>query len=59
MKTLVVILPIFIIIAAGWLARKRNFIPDAFILKTSITATLTYVMAKEMSVDPYFCWYFF
>ena len=55
MKTLVVILPIFIIIAAGWLARKRNFIPDAFILLASTMATLTYVMAKEMSLYPYLC----
>jgi len=31
MKTISIILPIFIIIAAGWLARKRHFIPDAFI----------------------------
>ncbi|MBU0969836.1 MAG: AEC family transporter, partial [Proteobacteria bacterium] len=31
MKTLATILPIFIIIAAGWLARKRHFIPEAFI----------------------------
>jgi predicted permease len=31
MKTITLILPIFIIIAAGWLARKRDFIPDAFV----------------------------
>ncbi|MBA3010454.1 MAG: AEC family transporter [Proteobacteria bacterium] len=31
MKTLSIILPIFIIIAAGWLARKRHFIPESFI----------------------------
>jgi predicted permease len=31
MKTISTILPIFIIIAAGWLARKRSFIPESFI----------------------------
>jgi malate permease and related proteins len=31
MKTIAIILPIFIIIAAGWLARKRDFIPETFI----------------------------
>ncbi|MFH1155548.1 MAG: AEC family transporter [Pseudomonadota bacterium] len=31
MKTLSTILPIFIIIAAGWLARKQQFIPETFI----------------------------
>lgn len=31
MKTIAIILPIFIIIAAGWLARKRRFIPETFI----------------------------
>lgn len=31
MKTISIIFPIFIIIAAGWLARKRHLIPDAFI----------------------------
>lgn len=31
MKTLSIILPIFLIIAAGWLARKLSFIPETFI----------------------------
>jgi len=31
MKTISIILPIFIIIATGWLARKKLFIPEAFI----------------------------
>jgi predicted permease len=30
MKTLSIILPIFIIIAAGWLARRQSFIPETF-----------------------------
>ena len=54
MEIITTLIPLFILIALGWFARRNGFLPPDFlgpalIILSTPTATVTYVMSREMT----------